>query len=32
MTNHETAIFLEEGEITLEPFASDLRSTIEEVV
>jgi carbamoyl-phosphate synthase large subunit len=32
MTNHETAIFLEQGEITLEPFAIDLRSTIEEVV
>jgi carbamoyl-phosphate synthase large subunit len=32
MTNHETAIFLEEGEITLVPFANDLRSTIEEVV
>jgi carbamoyl-phosphate synthase large subunit len=32
MTNHETAIFLEQEEITLEPFATEVQSTIEEVV
>jgi hypothetical protein len=32
MTNHETAIFLEEPEIRLAPFATDAKSTIEEVV